>query len=122
MIGIRADANEKIASGHIMRCIAIAEQMNSSSEQVVFITADHFPDSLLDEKGYQHVCLSSDWKDKNSELESLTLCLEKYNITTLIVDSYEATRQYLQTLHKLIKVVYIDDIVIFFQKECLHTR
>ena len=113
MIGIRADANEIIASGHIMRCIAIAEQIENSAEQVIFITSDHFSDTLLDEKGYKHTCLDSDWQNKISELESVALCLKEYNITTLLVDSYEVTRQYLQALHNLVKVVYIDDMHMF---------
>jgi len=113
MIGIRADANGIIASGHIMRCIAIAEQIKNRGESVIFIVADHFPDTLLDEKGYKHICLESDWQEKDLELNTLSEFIKEWNITILLVDSYEVTNNYLETLHKLVKIAYVDDIYLF---------
>ncbi len=113
MIGIRADANGKIASGHIMRCIAIAEQIENSGESVIFITADHFPDALLDEKGFRHICLNSDWRDKFSETEALSACIRDWNINILLIDSYEVTRAYMEALHRQVKIAYIDDLYMF---------
>jgi UDP-2,4-diacetamido-2,4,6-trideoxy-beta-L-altropyranose hydrolase len=113
MIGIRADANETIASGHIMRCIAIAEQIKNRGESVIFITADHFSDALLDEKECKHVCLNSDWKEKNKELDILESCIREWSITTLLVDSYEVTMEYQKTLHQFVKIAYIDDLCLF---------
>jgi len=113
MIGIRADANGIIASGHIMRCVAIAEQIENSGEAVIFITADHFSDALLDEKGYNHSCLECDWQEKDLELSMLSEFIQERNLTLLLVDSYQVTKNYLETLHKLVKIAYIDDLYQF---------
>jgi len=113
MIGIRADANGIIASGHIMRCIAIAEQIENRGESAIFITADHFSDILLDEKGYNHSCLECDWQDKDLELNTLSEFIQERNITILLVDSYQVTKNYLEALHKLVKIAYIDDLYQF---------
>lgn len=113
MIGIRADANSVIASGHIMRCIAIAEQLVAVGETVIFITADHFSDALLDEKGWRHICLNSDWNDKDTEIEDMKAVISYHEITLLLVDSYQVTKKYLQTFGGIVKIAYIDDLYMF---------
>ena len=113
MLGIRADANGIIASGHVMRCVAIAEQIEKRGEAVMFITADHFPDELLNQKGFKHVCLESDWQNKNVELGALDTVIKDYDIATLLVDSYQVTKEYLEALHKRVRIAYIDDLYMF---------
>ena len=50
MIGIRADANEVVATGHIMRCMTIAGQLKKLGEEVIFFLADDYGISMLEEK------------------------------------------------------------------------
>ena len=40
MIGFRVDANEKIATGHLMRCMAIAQGFQRQREEVMFFLAE----------------------------------------------------------------------------------
>ena len=40
MIGFRVDANEQIATGHLMRCMAIAKGFQRRGEDVVFFLAE----------------------------------------------------------------------------------
>lgn len=47
MIGIRVDANSKIATGHMMRCLAIAGALKSMGENVIFIVADKESSNFL---------------------------------------------------------------------------
>ena len=42
MIGIRVDANEIVASGHILRCITIAKEIEKHGETVLFFLADEY--------------------------------------------------------------------------------
>ena len=46
MFYIRADANNEIATGHVMRCMSIADEMRQNNINVCFLTADHNADVL----------------------------------------------------------------------------
>ena len=63
MIGIRADANEQIATGHIMRCMTIADEIKKLGEEVIFYTADDVVVELINSRGFNVEVLSSDWKN-----------------------------------------------------------
>ena len=39
MIAIRTDANEKIAMGHLMRCLSIAKQLKEKGQEVIFFSS-----------------------------------------------------------------------------------
>ena len=47
MLYIRTDMNEQIATGHIMRCISIADALTVAGEAVTFILADEQAVDLL---------------------------------------------------------------------------
>ena len=110
MIGIRADANSKIATGHIMRCMSIATQLVKLGQEVIFIVADLYPQELLEKNGFQYICLNSDWKDKEAELPILKETIIQKQINVVVLDSYEATQEYMQQLKQMTKLVYIDDL------------
>lgn len=109
VIGIRVDVNETVATGHIMRCITIAEQIKKLGGQVLFITADGQAEELLARAGMEHVCLQSRWDHMEEELPVLREVLKLAGIKTLLVDSYQATRAYFEELCPLVKLVCIDD-------------
>lgn len=44
---IRADANSQIATGHVMRCMSIAEALERRNYRCIFIMADHEGLSLI---------------------------------------------------------------------------
>lgn len=108
-IGIRADANETVATGHVMRCIAVAEELKRMGENPVFISADDLPRSLIEQRGYEFVSLQSDWKDMEKEIDQLQVVIGQYHIGRLLVDSYYVTKLYFEKLHTLTKIMYIDD-------------
>ncbi len=108
-IGIRADANEWIGAGHIMRCITIAKQLRRLDCEVVFFTADSFAHSLLEEAGMEVVCLHSSWENPAEECERLSEELERLDCQKLLVDSYQVTEAYFQKLGRDRKLIYIDD-------------
>ena len=113
MIGIRADANECIATGHIVRCMSIAAQLIKQGEQVIFILADLYAVELLERNGYEYVCLNIDWKEKEKELDAMSKVIKDWNISILLLDSYQVTLQYMNDLKKLVKIAYIDDLRAF---------
>ncbi len=109
VIGIRADANETVATGHIMRCITIAQQIIKTGGQVLFITADGQADDMLDQAGMEHVCLHTRWDRMEEELPVLREVLKLAGIKTLLVDSYQAQPAYFEELRAFVKLACIDD-------------
>lgn len=109
VIGIRADANDTVATGHIMRCITIAEQMKKLGGQVLFITADEQAEDMLSGAEMEYVCLHTQWNRMEEELSALREVLKTAGIRTLLVDSYQATPAYFEGLRDLVKLVCVDD-------------
>lgn len=116
VVYIRADANPTVATGHVMRCLTIAERLHKQGCTVVFVTADHEADSLLFGKGYEQICLNTDWKDMTAELTPFVRLLKSREGAdseavrpTVLVDSYQASPSYLAALSEAAKTAYIDD-------------
>ena len=110
MFYIRADANEIIGTGHVMRCLSIAEEVRRQGEEVTFIIADERTEMIITEKGFQIICLSSVWNDLDKEIDKLLQVIAEYSISLLLIDSYYVTKEYLETLHRYIRIAYIDDL------------
>ena len=108
MILVRADANEIIGTGHLMRCLSIARAFVDKGEDVRFITADHKGDSLIHSRGFESLCLESEYNAMDSE--DIVPVIEEYKPELLIVDSYYVTKEYFDRVNSLCRVAYIDDI------------
>ncbi len=117
MIYIRVDANEQIATGHLMRTLSIAEAVRAEGGDCCFITSDHHCDEKLKSKGFPVICLESVWNDLNQEIEAMAGLIKSRNIRCLLLDSYFVTPEYFAALSKLTRIVYIDDLKAFFY-EC----
>lgn len=110
MIYIRADMNEQIATGHIMRCLSIADALTVAGEAVTFILADEQAVALLKQCGYDAIVLYTEWNRMEEELPALSRIIEKNQIKKVLIDSYQVTQKYLSELSKLVKTIYIDDL------------
>ena len=109
IVGIRADANEQIAMGHIMRCITIAKQMKNMRQKTIFFMADRYAHDLLEAAGMEYVCLNTVWNRMEEETDRLREELEKAGCTKLLVDSYQATAVYFDKIKDICKIIYMDD-------------
>lgn len=102
----RADSNPTIASGHIMRCLPIANQFQKAGVSVCFITADNLSDGMLG--GWEHITLNSKWDNLATELpemiELLSNCEEK---PLIFVDTYSITAEYTEALSQYATVIYL---------------
>ena len=110
MILIRADANEIIGTGHVMRCLSIARALADQGEDILFATADHSGDELIQNNGYKTICLDSPWNEMDKEISTILEVIKMQKIKLMIVDSYYVTRQYFQTLSSSTRLAYIDDM------------
>ena len=134
-IWIRTDGNEKIATGHLMRCLSIARACAMQKKQVVFLTADTQSETLLRERfdfplEFNIQCLHSDYQDMDQELPTLRRIIQKSrtpaerslskNKSWILVDSYYVTASYLEALKELGQVAYLDDLVSFpYPADCI---
>lgn len=108
-IGIRVDANDTIAVGHVMRCITIAKQLILAGSKVLFFTADEYACEMLRQANMKYVCLNTDWNRMEDETEKLRRQLIDTRCTKLLVDSYQVTEKYFQGLSDICKLIYMDD-------------
>lgn len=113
MFYIRADANEKIATGHMVRCLAIAEAAREAGEDTTFIMADDRGKGLVDAKGFQSIVLNTTWDEMNTEIPTILEVIKENGIKSLFIDSYFVTETYLTELRKITHVAYIDDLNLF---------
>lgn len=109
MILFRADGNEVIGSGHIMRCLTIAETVREK-EECCFVLADDCFSALVEKRGFPSFCLNRDFANMSAELEVLIPYIKEKRPSAVIVDSYYATKKYLREIRKYLPVLYIDDL------------
>ena len=113
MFYIRTDMNDIIATGHVMRCLSIADAMGMMGEEVTFILADDNAAELLLKRGHKYIVLNTKWDDMESELEELQKVILERRVEKILIDSYQVTKYYLETVRKLVRVAYIDDLNAF---------
>lgn len=105
----RADMNNTVASGHVMRCLAIADGYREAGEDSVFLTADSFGADFIRGRGYSVIVLNTKWDDMEGEIPAISKVICENSIQTLFVDSYQVTKEYLKELQRLTSVIYMDD-------------
>lgn len=110
---LRADMNETIATGHVMRCLSIADAAKEMGIQATFLLADENACGLIRERGHECIVLNSLWNRPETELPVMRKLIREREIEKLIVDSYSVNETYLSELSKLTEVTYIDDVNAF---------
>lgn len=112
-IYIRVDANKQIATGHVMRTLAIAKQVRKLGGRCKFIVADKYAISSIIDNDFEVICLNSKWNDLNQEIVQMQKLITEEQIKVLLVDSYFVTEEYLNSLSNKTYVAYIDDLNLF---------
>ncbi len=113
MILFRADGNEKIGLGHIMRCLSIAQALRDSGAEARFVAADHRCEPIITQKGFECIVLNTDYSDMESEFSAFERVIEELKPEIIVIDSYYVTENYLKSIGKQAKTVYIDDVLAF---------
>ena len=120
-IYFRTDGNNKIATGHVMRCLAIARACVKRGAKIKFIVSDEQSSALMQERfsvaqEFEIYCLNSDYTDLPKELPLLSALSVQDKSTScsskpwIFVDSYYATPSYLLSLRENFRVAYLDDL------------
>lgn len=108
-IYFRADANEQVGYGHLMRCLTIADACKRRGMSPVFVTADHEAEKMIAARGFSCLILNTDYRDMESELGKLPTLLA--SDAPIVLDSYYLTKHYVETLKENgLRVVWMDDL------------
>lgn len=109
MIGIRADGNNQIGIGHVMRCLTVADELKRQGEEVIFILADENCEELVRGRGFNCAVLGTAFDRMEEEGRILADVIDRYKIRKMLIDSYYVTPGYLEGLRRDVITVYMDD-------------
>lgn len=110
---IRADMNINVATGHIMRCLAIAEAAKYVGIDTTFLLADSQAEAMIRNCGYETLILHTQWDEMDQEIPVISELIHTLKIGLLVIDTYQVTADYLKALSDITKTVYIDDLNAF---------
>lgn len=138
LVIVRTDANSKISSGHLMRCLSIADACQRLGMKVRFIVSDKESDSFVTNfsclqdadcentsqffwKPSVEILSNADYQDLEQEISTLPHMLKdimeqeecSYDTAVFLLDSYFVTSKYLDALKGQIKTAYLDDLQLF---------
>lgn len=111
MILIRADGSNRTGSGHLMRCMTIAEQL-TEKEKVLFLTRTRESAAFVKARGFMAEVLWDFGREEipwPEELPYLEAWIKKTHPNRILVDSYQATEEYLAAVSRWAPVIYLDD-------------
>ncbi|MBP5262384.1 MAG: UDP-2,4-diacetamido-2,4,6-trideoxy-beta-L-altropyranose hydrolase [Clostridiales bacterium] len=109
MIYFRADGNQQIGTGHIMRCLSLADALRKHGKDSTFIVSGEQMTDLISSRGYSCISLRNDPRDKDNEVGMVLEFLDDCEM--FILDSYYAAPSYVEWICGNFKKAYIDDLV-----------
>lgn len=104
---IRVDSNPEIASGHLMRCLSIAQEANARGLDVSFLMSDDCNRKIVEERGFSYYNLDTDWRHLDTEILKITNIIGKSKRSVILIDTYSVTSRYVNTLKKTLPVIYL---------------
>lgn len=112
---IRADANDDTGSGHAMRCISIAQQIEALGGSVQFAVSDSESKAFVEERGFGATVLGASSNQLSShEARMLVEFCEPRDPVAVLVDSYGVDGAFFSELRAdlgaSVRVAYIDDL------------
>ena len=113
MILFRADGNPDIGTGHIMRCLSLADALQEQGGEITFITAESYFQRLIQTRGYPCTVLGTAYDRMEEELSIFLPILERERPELVILDSYFVTPQYMEAIRNISRLLYIDDLNAF---------
>ena len=117
LVYFRTDGNSHIATGHLVRCLSIADACFSLGMKVCFLVSDHESKALF--QSFDPACRfpvrileTASYDDLEKELPELLSILSDSR-QFFFLDSYYVTEHYLSAVRIAAKVAYLDDLQLF---------
>lgn len=108
----RVDGSIQIGTGHVMRCLALAQAWQLEGGEAYFCMHRDLPESLarrLEAEGVHTIALQTSPGSHEDAQETITYC-QKYNCQWLIVDGYHFDASYQQIIKTdRLQLLVIDD-------------
>jgi UDP-2,4-diacetamido-2,4,6-trideoxy-beta-L-altropyranose hydrolase len=114
-IAIRVDASSQIGTGHVMRCLTIAEALRQYSVRVIFICRSLLGDwiSILQDRGFETIALETDdesWNDdRDAHLTVEQLKDQQLFPDWMIIDHYQIGQDWQKTVRPAVKKIMVMD-------------
>ncbi|MDB9512764.1 UDP-2,4-diacetamido-2,4,6-trideoxy-beta-L-altropyranose hydrolase [Kamptonema animale CS-326] len=108
---IRADASTQIGTGHVMRCLALAQPRQDTQGQPIFIMANPIPalEKRLKSEGMKVLHLAVEPGSLADAKETAALA-HQFNASWVVVDGYQFGSEYQKTLKNSgLRLLFIDD-------------
>lgn len=109
MILFRADGNPSIGTGHVMRCLSLADAFLERGVRTEFVLAGPDMEPLIRQRGFECRVLGSAYDRMEDELPMLLPLLEEMRPSCVVLDSYFVTAKYMGAVKARAPLVYIDD-------------
>jgi UDP-2,4-diacetamido-2,4,6-trideoxy-beta-L-altropyranose hydrolase len=108
---IRCDSSNRIGSGHVIRCMALAEILTEKNIPVEFI-CKNFPQSMISQirKGGYRVHLLSPKLDQNQDAIVSLKIIKRTKLPLVIVDNYALDAEWESKIANQYHVLTIDDL------------
>lgn len=110
MIYIRTDANEEIATGHMMRCMTIATELIRLGQDVEFIVKDKPSIDMIEGNFSYNVISVPQNEDEFAEIEIIREMVSGVDNPIIFLDLYRFDAKHMQAIKKFAKVVTFDDL------------
>lgn len=113
MFFFRADGNPQIGTGHIMRCLSLADAFREKGVSSAFVTAEPYMRPLIEERSYECLVLGSAYDRMEEELPVFLPLLKARRPACVLLDSYFVTPEYMRALRAEAPLAYMDDLNAF---------
>ena len=137
LVVFRVDASSNIGSGHVVRCLTLAEALRENGASVEFISRPHEGHlcELIEKRGFNvfrlpqpstvvysgeskySSWLGVDWKDDAMQTKSIISSYKKYP-DWLIVDHYAIDKNWEKSLRSITKKIFVIDDIADRQHDC----
>ena len=113
---IRADATVKIGTGHVMRCIALAQAWQGCGGKVTFLRyCDSIPlKERIRNEGFEFIAIKKPHPDPSYLNQTLTVLTNKTTQTNsiwVVIDGYHFTPKYQKAIRDAGKTFSIEDVL-----------
>jgi len=107
---IRVDGSHKIGRGHVVRCLALADELKSKIPAEILFVARRYPECIppIKKSGYNITTIPPKSSTKG-EINKVHSILIDFKPDLVVNDILDTLKEYMKKISKLAKVVNFDD-------------